>query len=102
MTSSSGKTRKLPLAGGWSEAVLSKYAPNTVLEPIMNTEKRKIWESQVMFPYSIYDKTYAFGGPSPTAKNKTTAILDIFPVHKPCKPRAFIDSPYNFNFIKPP
>jgi hypothetical protein len=28
--------------------------------------------------------------------------MNIFPVYKPCKPRAFIDSPYNFNFIKPP
>jgi hypothetical protein len=65
MASSSGQRRKLPLAGGWSEAVLGKYAPNTVLEPIINTEKRKIWETQVMFPYSVSDNTYAFGGPLP-------------------------------------
>jgi hypothetical protein len=73
-----------------------------MLEPVMNTERRRIWESQVMFPYSITDQVYSFGGPLPDAKSNTAAILNIFPVHKPCKPRAFIDSPYNFNFIKPP
>ncbi|KAK2440660.1 hypothetical protein QL285_012044 [Trifolium repens] len=102
MASSSGRKHKLPLAGGWSESVLKNYAPNTVLEPVMNTERRKIWETQVMFPYSLVDHTYTFDGPLPDAKSKTTAIMEIFPVYKPCKPRAFLDSPYNFNFIKPP
>ncbi|WJX53648.1 hypothetical protein P8452_39620 [Trifolium repens] len=102
MASSSTQTKKLHLAGGWSETVLNKLPPNTVPEPVMNTERRKIWENQVMFPYTVADRTYAFGGPLPNAKSKTTAILNIFPVHGPCKPRAFIDSPYNFNFIKPP
>ncbi|KAK2363341.1 hypothetical protein QL285_088336 [Trifolium repens] len=46
MASSSVQTQKLPLAGGWSEAVLSKLPPGTVREPVMNTEKRKIWETQ--------------------------------------------------------
>ncbi|KAK2422198.1 hypothetical protein QL285_032751 [Trifolium repens] len=102
MASSSGQKQKLPLAGGWSELVLQNFAPNTVLEPVMNAEKRKIWETHVMFPYSLANKTHAFGGPLPDAKSKSSTIVDIFPVHKPCKPRAFIDSPYNFNFIKPP
>jgi hypothetical protein len=102
MASSSSQTKKLPLAGGWSEAVLSKLPPNTVLEPVMNTEKRKFWENQVMFPYTIANRTCAFGGPLPNSKSKSAAILSIFPVYEPCKPRAFIDSPYNFNFIKPP
>jgi hypothetical protein len=102
MASSSNQTRKLPLAGGWSEAVLSKLAPHTVLEPVMNTEKRKIWETQVMFPYSITDRTYAFGGPLPDMKSKSAVIMKIFPVYEPCQPRVFLNSPYNFNFIKPP
>jgi hypothetical protein len=102
MASSSNQPRKLPLTGGWSEAVLGKLAPHTVLEPVMNTERRKVWETQVMFPYSITDRTYAFGGPLPDAKSKTTAIMEIFPVYKPSQPRAFSDSPYDFNFIKPP
>ncbi|WJX32837.1 hypothetical protein P8452_21118 [Trifolium repens] len=102
MASGSTQTKKLPLAGGWNEAVLSKLPPNTVLEPVMNTEKRKIWENQVMFPYTIADRTCAFGGLLPNSKSKSAAILSIFPVHEPCKPRAFIDSTYNFNFIKPP
>jgi hypothetical protein len=55
-----------------------------------------------MFPYSIVDQVYDFGGPLPDAKSKTTAIMEIFPVYKPCKPRAYSNSPYNFNFIKPP
>jgi hypothetical protein len=55
-----------------------------------------------MFPYSLADKTYAFGGPLPDAKSKTYAIMEIFPMYKPCQPRAFMNSPYNFNFIKPP
>jgi hypothetical protein len=68
----------------------------------MNTEKRKIWETQVMFPYSLAGRTYAFGGPLPDAKSKNSAIMEIFPVYKPCCPRTFLNSPYNFNFIKPP
>jgi hypothetical protein len=102
MASSSGKKQKLPLAGGWSELSLKNYAPNTVLELVMNIEKRKIWETQVMFPYSLANKTYAFGGPLPDAKSKSSTIMEIFPVYKPCCPRVFLNSPYNFNFIKPP
>jgi hypothetical protein len=102
MASSSGQKPKLPLAGGWSESTLSKYGPNTVLEPVMNSERRRIWETQVMFPYSLADRTFAFGGPLPDAKNKNSTVLSIFPTYEPCKPRAFIDSSYNFNFIKPP
>jgi hypothetical protein len=102
MASSSGQKHKLPLAGKWSESILRSYNPNTVPEPMMNTERRKIWESQVMFPYSVADKTYAFGGPLPDANSKSAAILNIFPVYKPCEPRAFLDSPYSFNFLKPP
>jgi hypothetical protein len=60
MASSSGQKPKLPLAGGWSESTLSKYGPNTVLEPVMNSERRRIWETQVMFPYSLADRTFAF------------------------------------------
>jgi hypothetical protein len=30
-----------------------------------------------MFPYSLYHNTYAFGGPLPDAKRKTSAIMDI-------------------------
>jgi hypothetical protein len=55
-----------------------------------------------MFPYSVADQTYAFGGPLPDANSISTAILNIFPLHKPCKPRAFSNSSYNFNFLKPP
>lgn len=102
MASSSVQKRQLPLAGKWSESILRSYNPNTVPEPMMNTERRKIWESQVMFPYSIADRTYAFGGPLPDASSKSAAILNIFPVYKPCEPRAFLDSPYSFNFLKPP
>jgi hypothetical protein len=82
MASSSTQTKKLPLAGGWSETVLSKLPPNTIFEPVMNMEKRRIWENQVMFPYSLADKTHAFGGPLPDAKSKSSTIFDIFPVHK--------------------
>jgi hypothetical protein len=102
MTSSSNQKRALPLAGKWSESILRNYGPNSIPEPLMNLERRRIWESQVMFPYSLADQTYAFGGPLPDANSKTAAILNIFPLYKPCSPRAFLDTPYNFNFIKPP
>jgi hypothetical protein len=102
MTSSSNQKRALPLAGKWSESILRNYGPNSIPEPLMNLEQRRIWESQVMFPYSLADQTYAFGGPLPDANRKTAAILNIFPLYKPCSPRAFLDTPYNFNFIKPP
>jgi hypothetical protein len=102
MASSSVQAKKLPFAGGWSEAVLSKLPPDTVLEPVMNTERRKIWENQVMFPYTIAGRTCAFGGPLPDAKNKMPAIMKIFPVYEPCQPRAFMNTTHNFSFIKPP
>jgi hypothetical protein len=102
MASSSNKKWVLPLAGKWSESILRSYGPNTVPEPLMNLERCKIWESQIMFPYSFADQTYAFGGPLPDANCNTAAILSIFPLYKPCSPRVFLDSPFNFNFIKPP
>jgi hypothetical protein len=102
MASNSNQQKPLPLAGKWSESILRNYGLNTVPEPLMNTERRKIWETQVMFPYSLADQTYAFGGPLPDASSKSAAILDVFPMYKPCSPRAFLDSPHSFNFIKPP
>ncbi|KAK2409177.1 serine/threonine-protein phosphatase 7 long form protein [Trifolium repens] len=102
MASSSTQTKKLPLAGGWSETVLSKLPPNIVFEPVMNMEKRRIWENKVMFPYTIADYTCAFGGPLPDAKSRTPTIMKLFPVYEPCQTRAFMNTTHNFNFIKPP
>ncbi|KAK2382187.1 hypothetical protein QL285_069735 [Trifolium repens] len=102
MASSSNQKRALPLAGKWSESIFTNYGPDTVPEPLVNLERRKLWENLVMFPYSIADQIYAFGGPLPDANSKSAAILSVFPVYKPCSPRVFSESPYNFNFIKPP
>jgi hypothetical protein len=79
MASSSNQKRALPLAGKWSESILKRYGPNNVPEPLMNMDRRKLWETLVMFPYSLAGETYAFGGPLPDANNNTAAISSIVP-----------------------
>jgi hypothetical protein len=73
MASISNQKRALPLAGKWSESILRNYEPNRVPEPLMNMERRKLWETLVMLSYSLTYQPYAFGGPLPDANSKSAA-----------------------------
>ncbi|MCI17072.1 hypothetical protein A2U01_0038219, partial [Trifolium medium] len=82
--------------------MLKDYEANQVPEPTLKLDSKKIWESQVIFPYSLNDTVYAYGGPKPDDNNRNKDTMSIFPVYQPCAPRVFIDEPYNFSYIKPP
>jgi hypothetical protein len=100
MASSSVTKDPLPLAGKWTDGDLKLCGPNRVLCPVLRL--KKTWETQVMFPYSLNDTIYAFGGPQPEENNRNKDTIDIFPIYKPCAPRVYTNEPYNFSFIKKP
>ncbi|PNX84427.1 hypothetical protein L195_g040487 [Trifolium pratense] len=102
MASSSNTRKLLPYAGKWTTNTLSTYEEGTVPEPSLRLDLQKIWESQVIFPYSINNLVHAFGGPKPDDKNRNPNTMSIFPIYKLCAPRVFISEPYNFSYIKAP
>lgn len=102
MASSSGAKKTLPLAGKWTDMTLKHHQPNQVPEPTFNTKQQQIWDKQVLIPYSVDKTVHAFGGPKPDPDNRNKFTMEIFPLYKPCSPRAFIHEPYNFSYLKPP
>ncbi|PNX59721.1 hypothetical protein L195_g051561, partial [Trifolium pratense] len=102
MASNSNVGKTLPYAGKWTTTVLSSYDEDVVPEPSLRLDLQKVWESQVIFPYSIDNFVHAFGGPKPSDKSRNSKTISIFPVYKPCAPRVFISEPYNFSYIKAP
>ncbi|PNX61720.1 hypothetical protein L195_g052602, partial [Trifolium pratense] len=102
MASSSNVEKFLPYAGKWTTATLSSYEEDVVPEPSLRTSLQKVWETQVIFPYSINNLVHAFGGPKPDERNCNPNTIPIFPVYKLSTPRVFISEPYNFSYIKAP
>ncbi|XP_045831589.1 uncharacterized protein LOC123922982 [Trifolium pratense] len=102
MASGSDIGKTLPYAGKWTTTTLSSYDEDVVPEPSLRLDLQKVWESQVIFPYSVDNLVHAFGGPKPSDKSRNSKVLSIFPVYKPCAPRVFISEPYNFSYIKAP
>jgi hypothetical protein len=100
MASCSTVEDALPLAGNWKDDDLKNCGPNQVLVPVLRL--KTLWETQMMFPYSLNNTVYAFGGPQPDETNRGRDIMDIFPIYKPCSPRVYLDQPYNFSYIKLP
>ncbi|MCH81851.1 hypothetical protein A2U01_0002644 [Trifolium medium] len=99
MASGSNQQEELPLAGKWTDENLKGYAPNQVPEPV--TRLKSLWETQVIFPYSLNGTTHAFGGPKPDDNNRNKKTMSFFPLYQSSSPRAFLKEPYNFTYIKP-
>ncbi|GAU33711.1 hypothetical protein TSUD_148620 [Trifolium subterraneum] len=74
----------------------SKQVPELVMR------NKQIWESHVIFPYSLNNTTLAFGGPKPDENNRNKETISFFPVYSSCSPRTFLSGPYNFSYLKPP
>jgi hypothetical protein len=100
MASSSHTKEPLPLAGKWNDEDLKTCGANQVLVPALRL--KKLWETQVVFPYSLNGTVYAFGGPQPDENNRNKDTIPIFPIYKPCSPRVYLNEPYNFSYIKHP
>ncbi|GAU40775.1 hypothetical protein TSUD_26550 [Trifolium subterraneum] len=90
----------LPIAGRWWRDELKGCESTQVLEPVRHS--KEIWEKHVIFPYSLNNKTFAFGGPKPNENNRNKETISFFPAYSNCNPRTFISGTYNFSYLKPP
>lgn len=52
----------------------------------MTEEQRKIYESQVLIPVTVYGKTNALLGPFPDLNTDPSKLMDFFPTYHKCKP----------------
>ncbi|GAU19661.1 hypothetical protein TSUD_240090 [Trifolium subterraneum] len=100
MADSSQTSEELPIAGKWWRDELKGCESTQVLEP--SRRNKEIWEKQVIFPYSLDNKTYAFGGPKPHENNRNKETISFFPSYSHCNPRTFVTGAYNFSYLKPP
>ncbi|GAU21853.1 hypothetical protein TSUD_33490 [Trifolium subterraneum] len=77
MADSPQTSDELPIAGKWWRDELKGCESTQVLEP--SRRNKEIWEKQVIFPYSLDNKTYAFGGPKPHENNRNKETISFFP-----------------------
>lgn len=77
-----------------------KHDHTYVPEPLNEEEKRDIWYSQVLIPYSIIGNTYAFMGPLPKHNKKPRIWEHFFPCFPSYEPLVFINDPFDLNFMK--
>ncbi|WJX77585.1 hypothetical protein P8452_60878 [Trifolium repens] len=91
----------IPTAGKWKDLRILEDGEEVVPEPSGTEAERKIWNSQLMIPFSIKKYDYAFCGPYPThSETVSKEVNDIFPLHATCEPRIFSSTPYNFGYMK--
>ncbi|GAU28512.1 hypothetical protein TSUD_156690 [Trifolium subterraneum] len=100
MAESPQTSEELPIAGRWWRDELKGCESTQVLEP--SRRNKEIWEKRVIFPYSLDNKTFAFGGPKPHENNRNKETISFFPSYSNCNPRTFITGTYNFSYLKPP
>jgi hypothetical protein len=98
----SGDQITVPSVGKWKEFIIREDGEEVVLEPRGDHEKKKIWVSQVMIPFSVNRYVYTFCGPYPYVEVVSKPVNDIFPMHITCGPRIFESTPYNFGYFKNP
>ncbi|KAK2449848.1 hypothetical protein QL285_009003 [Trifolium repens] len=91
----------VPTAGKWKDLRVLEDGEEVVPEPSGTEAESKIWNTQLMIPFSIKKEDYAFCGPYPTrAEVISKEVSDIFPLHVTCEPRIFSSTPYNFGYMK--
>jgi hypothetical protein len=91
----------IPTAGKWKDLRILEDGEEVVPEPSGTEAERKIWNNQLMIPFSIKKCDYAFCGPYPThSETVSKEVNDIFPLHVTCGPRIFDSTPYNFGYLK--
>ncbi|KAI5411969.1 hypothetical protein KIW84_056871 [Lathyrus oleraceus] len=71
-----------------------------VLEPPNYEEKLHIYKSQVIIPYSIFEKTHALMGPMYDPYADRTSIKDFLPSYHRTKPLVSIVGPLNLEYMK--
>ncbi|WJX34088.1 hypothetical protein P8452_22236 [Trifolium repens] len=91
---------EIPTAGKWKDLRILEDGEEAVLEPSGTEAERKIWNTQLMIPFSIKKEDHAFCGPYPTRSEVLAKeVNDLFPLHVTCGPRIFDSSPYNFGYL---
>ncbi|MCI28109.1 hypothetical protein A2U01_0049309 [Trifolium medium] len=80
MASSSQTRIEVPLAGKWKSLTVKDDGQSFVPEPHGDKEKKEIWESQVMIPFSVSGTVYAFGRPVPDSTALSSEVMAIFPL----------------------
>ncbi|GAU33050.1 hypothetical protein TSUD_152050 [Trifolium subterraneum] len=100
MADSPQTSEELLIAGKWWRDELKGCESTQVLEP--SRRNKEVWEKWVIFPYSLDNKTFAFGGPKPHENNRNKETISFFPSYSHCTPRTFVTGAYNFSNLKPP
>ncbi|KAK2402644.1 hypothetical protein QL285_052145 [Trifolium repens] len=93
---------EIPFAGKWKEFLIREDGEEIIPETVGDEEKKKIWTSQVMIPFSVRKNTYAFCGPYPHVESLSEEVKKIFPNYVTCGPRIFETTPYHFGYFKNP
>jgi len=94
----SNKDKEIPLASNIEAFPVKNnqvHAPKFDLD----TEKAKIWQSQVLISYFVSATVYAFLGPYPDSKLNPKEIMKSFPGYEDRIPRIFSNDTPNISFI---
>lgn len=71
-------------------------------EPHSSDEKTAIREKQVLIPYSIHNKLYAFLGPYPIKRSYVGKVSRFFPGYSTSFPSTFEECTLNLSFMVKP
>ncbi|KAK2374211.1 hypothetical protein QL285_075189 [Trifolium repens] len=94
---------EIPSAGKWTDLMVLVNGEEVIPEPVGSERERKIWTTQLMFPFSLKKENYAFCGPyPPRTEVLSNEVNGLFPKYVTCGPRIFEIEPYNFGYLKNP
>jgi hypothetical protein len=83
--------------------LLPKINHTFINDPPLEQQKHQIWEYQVLIPYQLAGKTYAFLGPLPNEDDFSDEIKLFFPRRDTWGPRVFDDkTKFDLGFMKQP
>jgi hypothetical protein len=97
----SNQDYEVPIAGKWKDLMVLEDGEEVIPEPTGTEAERKVWNAQLMIPFSVKKVDYAFCGPYPPhSETISKEVNAIFPLHVTCGPRVFESDPYNFGYLK--
>jgi hypothetical protein len=97
----SNQDYEVPIAGKWKDLRVLDDGEEVVPEPSGIEAEGKVWNTQLMIPFSVKKVDYAFCGPYPPhSEIISKEVNNIFPLHVTCGPRIFESGPYNLGYLK--
>ncbi|AES97623.1 hypothetical protein MTR_5g057070 [Medicago truncatula] len=81
---------------------LQKRNQSFALNPSMEVEHAKIWNSHVLIPFSISNNMHVFLVPFPDSSINTKKVNALFPGYPNCKPRLVLEGPYEMGLKSAP